>query len=182
MAAEAVTRVVLRCEKAQEDKHLDLSSCLLEAVPQAVYHLMRHTELVSCDLSDNALTVMSKKLPINFPQVTVMNVSHNKIEKIPEEINLMTVLESFTASHNKLTALPESFYQLPTLTKLDLSHNDITDLDAAKLCKMPAIREINLEHNPIPGDVYSELQELSRDLGVEVLMSEPDVSQFEDVD
>lgn len=180
MAAEAVTRVVLRCEKAQEDKHLDLSSCLLEAVPQAVYHLLRNTELSTLDLSHNALTIISKKLPLKFPKVTGLNVSDNKVEKLPDEINEMTLLETLNVSHNQLSTLPESFYELQALRILDLSHNGITDLDESKLCGMPGIQEINLEHNPLPGDIYTQLLQLSQESNIKLLISEPPSSDHMD--
>ncbi|XP_054773808.2 leucine-rich repeat protein SHOC-2-like [Lytechinus pictus] len=180
MAAEAVTRVVLRCEKAQEDRNLDLSSCLLESVPQAVYHLMRKTQLSSIDLSHNALTIMSKKLPMKFPSVTAFNISDNKVEKIPDEIKEMTMLETLNASHNQLSTLPETFYELSSLRILDLSHNDITDLDASKLCRMSGISEINLEDNPIPGDICTELSQHSQECNLKLLISEPPSSDHMD--
>ena len=57
----------------------------------------------------------------------------------------------------------------------------ILDLDATKLCNMSAIKEINLEGNPVPppppppppSDTYSELLQLSQQLDIKLLISEP---------
>lgn len=48
----------------------DLSECSLIQVPDAVYHLMRHTEVKSCDLSGNAITKISPKFAAKFSVIT----------------------------------------------------------------------------------------------------------------
>lgn len=87
--AYQVTEVVKRCENANEHNHLggfyskeslnkanfiflfvDLSECSLIQVPDAVYHLMRHTELKSCDLSGNVITKISPKFAVKFNLIT----------------------------------------------------------------------------------------------------------------
>lgn len=92
--AYQVTQVVRRCEDATENNHLgflqyfdisieivkfqffiifsDLSSCSLVSVPDAVYHLMRHTELKSCDLSGNVIKNISPKFAVKFSLITGM--------------------------------------------------------------------------------------------------------------
>lgn len=93
--AYQVTQIVRRCEDANESFLLgcqitqtlpdypllwfknifprifpDLSQCSLIQVPDAVYHLMRHTELKSCDLSGNAITKISPKFAVKFNLIT----------------------------------------------------------------------------------------------------------------
>ena len=48
----------------------DLSECQLMQVPDAVYHLMRHTELKRCDLSGNVITKIPPKFAIKFSLIT----------------------------------------------------------------------------------------------------------------
>lgn len=48
----------------------DLSNCQLMQVPDAVYHLMRHTELKTCDLSDNVITKIPPKFAVKFNLIT----------------------------------------------------------------------------------------------------------------
>lgn len=49
---------------------IDLSECQLMQVPDAVYHLMRHTELKSCDLSGNVITKIPPKFAVKFSLIT----------------------------------------------------------------------------------------------------------------
>lgn len=39
-------------------------------VPDAVYHLMRHTELKSCDLSGNVISKIPPKFAVKFNLIT----------------------------------------------------------------------------------------------------------------
>ena len=48
----------------------DLSECQLMQVPDAVYHLMRHTELKACNLSSNVITKIPPKFAIKFSLIT----------------------------------------------------------------------------------------------------------------
>lgn len=49
---------------------LDLSECQLMQIPDAVYHLMRHTELKRCDLSGNVITKIPAKFAVKFSLIT----------------------------------------------------------------------------------------------------------------
>lgn len=49
---------------------LDLSECQLMQIPDAVYHLMRHTELKRCDLSGNVITKIPPKFAVKFSLIT----------------------------------------------------------------------------------------------------------------
>lgn len=48
----------------------DLSECQLVQVPDAVYHLMRHTELKTCDLSSNVIKKIPPKFSVKFSMLT----------------------------------------------------------------------------------------------------------------
>lgn len=48
----------------------DLSECQLMHVPDAVYHLMRNTELKSCDLSSNVIKKIPPKFALKFSLIT----------------------------------------------------------------------------------------------------------------
>ncbi|XP_037931629.1 leucine-rich repeat-containing protein 20-like [Teleopsis dalmanni] len=68
--AHAVVKVVERCENAQENNTLDLSECQLMHIPDAVYHLMRNTELKTCDLSCNVIKKIPPKFALKFNLIT----------------------------------------------------------------------------------------------------------------
>lgn len=157
MAVE-VARVILRCEDAIETQQLDLSRCLLESFPLAVYHLVRNVSITKCNLSHNKLKLLESKFPVNFSSVTELDISHNEVCKLPDNFNLHKLLVHFDASNNKLNTLPSSFYNLENLQKLDLSDNDISALDVEKLCHMPSLKKLSLTGNPLSDDFQRQLE------------------------
>lgn len=48
----------------------DLSDCQLMQVPDAVYFMMKDTNLVACDLSSNLITKIPPKFPVKFSLIT----------------------------------------------------------------------------------------------------------------
>lgn len=48
----------------------DLSECQLMSIPDAIYHLMRNTVLLSCNLSSNVLRKIPPKFAVKFTNIT----------------------------------------------------------------------------------------------------------------
>ncbi len=48
----------------------DLSNCQLIQVPDAVYFMMRDTQLNSCNLSSNVISRLTPKFPTSFLHIT----------------------------------------------------------------------------------------------------------------
>merc|ERR1712111_168613 len=93
-----VQKVVERCEAAEENGGLmDLSDCQLIQVPDAIYMMMRvrDIQLTACNLSSNVITKIPPKFPTNFNFITDLNLSHNRMSSLPEEISQCTQLESW---------------------------------------------------------------------------------------
>jgi predicted metal-binding protein len=125
LAGRAVIRVVGRCNEAQGNNNLDLSNCQLMQVPDAVYHLMRHTELKTCDLSDNVITKIPPKFAVKFNSITDLNLSHNQMSKLPDEIADLGSLERLDISHNTFISLPSCIFKISKLQQLNASNNHI---------------------------------------------------------
>ncbi|KAI5630655.1 leucine rich repeat domain-containing protein [Phthorimaea operculella] len=160
--ALAVTRVVLRCEEAQETQLLDLSECQLMQVPDAVYHLMRHTELKSCDLSGNVITKIPPKFAVKFSLITELNLSNNQMAKLPDELCTLACLQRLDISHNTFVALPHIVAQCPSLQTVLAHHNQIIEVDVDRLARSRALEYVDLSDNPIPPHTYDELKQLSQ--------------------
>merc|ERR1719367_1167558 len=112
--AHAVQKVVQRCEDCENNGgSMDLSDCQLMQVPDAVYYMMRNTTLVSCNLSSNVITKIPPKFPSKFSLITELNLSHNRISNLPEEISECTQLESVDISHNSFLSVPSALLNLP---------------------------------------------------------------------
>ncbi|XP_065348800.1 leucine-rich repeat-containing protein 20 [Cloeon dipterum] len=159
MAGRAVIRVVGRCNDAQETCKLDLSDCQLMQIPDAVYHLMRNTVLQTCDLSTNALTKIGPGLAKKFTEITELNLSHNKITTMSDQMSDLNQLRILDLAHNSLPAMPPAIAKMPALEVLDLSHNRIDNIDVNVLKNAPSLRMINLSENPLTLPCIAALRE-----------------------
>lgn len=168
LAGRAIIRVVARCEEAQDNCNLDLSECQLMQVPDAVYHLMRHTELKSCDLSGNVITKIPPKFAVKFSLITELNLSHNQMSKLPEELSELQALERLDISHNAFIALPVVTCRIPQLKRLLANNNSILEVDVDMLRHAPMLEFIDLKENPLPARIHDHLQDLSMRLRIEL--------------
>ncbi|XP_076673841.1 leucine rich repeat containing protein 20 sclp isoform X2 [Andrena cerasifolii] len=176
--ANAVTRVILRCEDAQENESLDLSECQLMQVPDAVYHLMRHTELKRCDLSGNVITKIPPKFAVKFSLITELNLSHNQMSKLPEELSELQALERLDISHNTFIALPPVSCRIPQLKHLLANNNSIVDVDVEILRRAPVLEFIDLQANPLTARMHDLLGTLTR---IRIELTPRQVEEWEDL-
>ncbi|XP_014471174.1 PREDICTED: leucine-rich repeat protein soc-2 isoform X2 [Dinoponera quadriceps] len=176
--AHAVTRVVLRCEEAQETENLDLSECQLMQIPDAVYHLMRHTELKRCDLSGNVITKIPAKFAVKFSLITELNLSHNQMSKLPEELAELQALERLDISHNTFIALPPVVWRMPQLKRLLANNNFIIEVDVERLRHAPVLEFVDLQANPLSARIHDLLGTLSR---IRIELSPRQVEGWEDL-
>ncbi|XP_066999596.1 leucine-rich repeat-containing protein 20 [Anabrus simplex] len=161
MAGRAIIRVVGRCNDAQENNNLDLSECQLMQVPDAVYHLMRHTALKGCNLSSNVITKIPPKFAVKFSLITDLNLSHNQMSKLPDELADLAELERLDISHNAYIALPNVVYKMPKLTHLTANSNHIVDVEVERLQEAPSLREVDLQENPLTPRCHDALSAIS---------------------
>ncbi|XP_066140927.1 leucine-rich repeat-containing protein 20 isoform X1 [Euwallacea fornicatus] len=162
LAGRAVIRVVGRCEEAQENQELDLSNCQLMQVPDAVYHLMRHTELKTCDLSENDITKIPPKFAVKFNLITDLNLSHNQMSKLPEECAEMGNLERLDISYNSFIAVPQCSYKMPKLRSLKANDNHIIDVEIECLNEAPSLEKVDLERNPLAPRIHDQLSRITK--------------------
>ncbi|XP_023246543.1 leucine-rich repeat-containing protein 40-like [Copidosoma floridanum] len=168
LAGRAIIRVVSRCEEAQDNCNLDLSECQLMQVPDAVYHLMRHTELKSCDLSGNVITKIPPKFAVKFSLITELNLSHNQMSKLPEELSELQALERLDISHNAFIDLPTVTCRIPQLKRLLANNNSIIEIDVEMLRHAPTLEFVDLKENPLPARTHDSLQDLAVRLRIEL--------------
>lgn len=103
----------------------DLSNCQLMQVPDAVYHLMRNTQLKTCDLSENVITKIPPKFAEKFSLITYLNLSHNQMAKLPDECADLASLERLDISYNTFISLPHCTLKMPKLRHINASNNHI---------------------------------------------------------
>lgn len=178
LAGRAVIRVVGRCDEAKDNNNLDLSECQLMQVPDAVYHLMRHTELKACNLSSNVITKIPPKFAVKFSLITELNLANNQMSKLPDELADLAELEKLDISHNAFINLPLVAYRIPKLTTLNASHNHIIEVDVERLKTSPALQNVDLRENPVPNQTLQALQNLT---SIRVLLTAREPEEWEDL-
>ncbi|XP_037030119.1 leucine-rich repeat-containing protein 20 isoform X1 [Bradysia coprophila] len=159
LAGKGVIRVVGRCEDAKENNNLDLSECQLMHVPDAVYHLMRNTELKSCDLSSNVITKITPKFAMKFSLITDLNLSHNQMSKLPDELADLASLLRLDMSHNSFLTLPAVVFKMPKLRQLLANNNAIIDIEGdQKQISSDSLELVDLRNNPLTPQCYESLK------------------------
>ncbi|XP_037957914.1 leucine-rich repeat-containing protein 20-like [Teleopsis dalmanni] len=166
--AHAVVKVVERCENAQENNTLDLSECQLMHIPDAVYHLMRNTELKTCDLSCNVIKKIPPKFALKFNLITDLNLSHNQLSRIPDELADLNSLARLNISHNSFIVLPPVVFKMPKLRELDASNNAIIEIDTDEMVTSDCLELVDLKQNPLCRVFHRKLQNINVPFRIEV--------------
>ena len=86
---------------------------------------MKDTQLTACNLSSNVITKIPPKFPNNFNFITELNLSHNRMSTLPEEISKCTQLETVDISNNSFVNLPNCLFNLPKIIKIIARKNFI---------------------------------------------------------
>ena len=76
----------------------------------------------------------------------VLDLHHNQLEKLPNEIGLLKSLRVLYVHHNKLKKLPDSIGDLFRLQSLDLRENALKELPSS-MSKLKRLRTLDLSKN-----------------------------------
>lgn len=87
---------------------IDLSECQLVQVPDAVYHLMRNTELKSCDLSSNVIKKIPPKFAVKFNLITGKKVKKHHSTNQIDDVSLAAIIISLIISIFRLEFIKQS--------------------------------------------------------------------------
>lgn len=129
--------------------------------PDAIFHLMRNTVVLACDLSSNVLRKIPPKFPMKFTHITELNLSHNRLSTLPEELKDMPDLRKLDISYNDFMSMPWVVFRLPKVTYLDARKNYIADVEANRLRSVSTLKEVHLEENPLSEDACRALENMS---------------------
>merc|ERR1711902_336644 len=174
-----VQKVVERCEVAKENGGImDLSGCQLIQVPDAIYFMMKDTQLTACNLSSNVITKIPPKFPNNFNFITVLNLSHNRMSTLPEEISKCTQLETVDISHNSFISLPNCLFNLPKIIKINARKNFIAEVDIDLINTCGTLENLNLEENPLSRECQDNLSKVT---SVRISMTPREMEEWEDL-
>jgi len=177
---KGVIRVVRRVDDATENKNLDLSDCQLIQVPDAIYMMMRvrDIQLTACNLSSNVITKIPPKFPTNFNFITDLNLSHNRMSSLPEEISQCTQLERVNVSYNTFISLPNCLFNLPKITEINAKKNFIAECEVDLISTCGSLESLNLEENPLTRDCQNRLELITT---INIQLTPKEVEEWEDL-
>merc|ERR1712029_658819 len=153
-----VQKVVVRCEDAAENGgKLDLSSCKLIQVPDALYYMIeeREIEVTALNISSNIIKKIPPKLPTKFNLITDLNLSFNKLSILPDEVSKCNQLET-----------------------VDISNNLITNVEVELISTCDSLENLNLEENPLTRDCQENLLLIEKK---QILMTPRELEEWEDL-
>ncbi|KAG7396827.1 hypothetical protein PHYBOEH_001687 [Phytophthora boehmeriae] len=78
-----------------------------------------------------------------------IDLSHNSIPAISDEIAALTSVTSIKICQNALQTLPEGFFDLQALTYLDLSHNQLEQNLSERFGALTSLKELMLSGNKL---------------------------------
>lgn len=131
----------------------DLSDCQLVQLPDAVYHLMRNTELKTCDLSSNVIKRIPPKFAVNFSLITGTYKTYASCDNLSHLFNFVFIfVTDLNLSNNQINKLPDELADLTLLLRLDISHNLFLTLPRV-VFKMPKLRQLKANNNAIIGEL-----------------------------
>src|SRR5580698_2601619 len=117
----------------------------LRFVPDAVWEQSSTRVLI---LADNDLTEVSSRVG-SLQHLRTLDLGHNKLVAIPEELGHITELRDFLYLHdNQLEALPASLGQLQKLRYLNISENRFAIFPEC-ICSMANLVELRATDNQL---------------------------------
>ncbi|KAM8718609.1 hypothetical protein ACLKA7_001337 [Drosophila subpalustris] len=128
-------------------------------IPDAVYHLMRNTQLQTCNLSGNVLKKVTSKFALKFNAITDLNLSHNQLSRLPDEFANLTELTTLNISHNSFIVLPQAVFKLQKLASLDAQHNAILEIDTEDAITSNCLHVVDLRNNPLSRNCLRKLKD-----------------------
>lgn len=133
---------------------LDLAQNGLKQIPPSLGGLAGLTELC---LERNMLSSVDGKLLAAFPSLHKLDLSVNKLEKLPDDFPALLELEQLMLSKNHLSRLPNAIGELVNLRELALDDNRLSTLPES-IGYLTALTKLSLKRN--------ELSELPETVGV----------------
>ena len=173
-----VVKIVHRCKDARASLVLDLGACSLLHLPEGVLHLMKHYEVVKCNLSDNRLSQLSPKFGSFFSNITSLDLSYNNISNLPKDITLCKNLQFVDISVNSFVAFPYELLAIHEIVEIKANQNFIAEVDGEALECQNNLEKVNLEENPLTAKTY---EELSLFTSFKIILSERKNEEWEDL-
>ena len=107
---------------------IDLSSTGVDSLPVEVFQLQNLCTINACNNSLTELPFSSIPSKIWPRFLQELNLSRNKLEKIPPELFELACLKTLNISHNPIESLPEKWWAANSIVTLDVSFTHLKRL------------------------------------------------------
>lgn len=124
-------RYMMSMHDTSQSCRLALSGIGLQEVP---LHVLGLTSLTVLKLDKNELTAIPASIGRNLPELRVLDVSFNKISRIPASVCCLSVLEELALLGNPVSVFPFGMAAMTALRHLRVDVTKMTD----ELCSPPA--------------------------------------------
>lgn len=86
----------------------------------------------------------------DYDDITLLDLSHNNLKTIPEDIYRLSNLKVLRVCFNKLVSLPDSLTQMPNLKELELSDNNLGGFYSdGTVFRLDSLTYLNISNNNI---------------------------------
>lgn len=108
-----------------------------------------------------------------------LNLSHNQMAKLPDELADLHSLEVLDISYNSFITLPAVVFKMPKLRMLMANNNAIIDIDRDEIITSDSLEVVDLRHNPLMPICYELLRNANVSFRIE--LSERAKEEWEDL-
>lgn len=115
--------------------------------------LINTTNKLSLEVSKNKLSRIPDSIS-NQSNIVRLNISENKFKTLPLSMNNLGSLKILYANRNQIDSLPEGFGFIKSLDSLNLSQN-LLKIFPERICNIPALKSLILTNNKITRFPYS---------------------------
>ena len=176
--ASDCARVHERLESARATGFLDLSECKLTQIPNGILMVMKSSydpevdqPITRCSLAKNFLKNFPPKLIREeklFGNLSVLDISSNKLSVLPSEIESMKGLKELDLSRNQFEYVPEIVWSLPGIEYVGLAGNAIASVCVERIRDAPNLKRADFVDNPLGDVAKSKLAALAVEKGLTI--------------
>ena len=78
-----------------------------------------------------------------------LDLAHNKLMELPPAFGCLSKLSNFNVSHNMLESIPHEISFMRELSCLELSHNNLVEISEYTIQDMHSLERLYLQHNKL---------------------------------
>ena len=136
---------------------LNISQNYIKDVPNNMLNVKSLTRL---ELQENSLESVPEFLFSKMPSLQTINLSHNRIKKLPDIQKWSTFLGNLDLSYNKMELFPKEVSGI-SLKMLNLAHNNFDEVPLG-VCKIKTLEHLDLRGNEDIHELPSEMGRLTK--------------------